>query len=82
MNKEMDKEIILVNNLIGAGVLHGSDAGGTYNQTPEDIKLRMEEYLKYKGWTDKYDINMDGGYYTITYGKEIGWPAPQFVLKK
>lgn len=25
----MDKEIILVNNLIGAAVMHGSDAGGS-----------------------------------------------------
>ena len=75
----MDKEIRLINNLIGAAVLHGSDSGGSYEQAEEEIKEKMNDYLKFKGWEDKYDIDVDG---TYLYKNIIPWPAPQFIEKE
>lgn len=73
----IDKEITLVNNLIGAAVIHGGDPGGPYYCFPSRIQKRMQEYLLYKKLEDRYDIDLNAEYDDGDYSCS----APQFVPK-
>ena len=50
------KEIELINLIIRESVAHGGDAGGAYFSNTTSLLKKIDEYLKYKGIEDQYEV--------------------------
>lgn len=63
----MEKEIALINNIIAESIIHGADAGGSYEQNEANLTKAVNEWLKYKGIANMYvlekHINVGYGWY-------------------
>lgn len=50
----MSEEIKIINRLIADAVIHGADAGGSYNQNEDGLTEAITNWLIFKGIDDKY----------------------------
>lgn len=53
----MEKEIQIVNKIIREAVIHGADAGGSYNSNEENLIESIKAWLNLKEMSDKYTID-------------------------
>lgn len=67
----MEKEIQIVNKIIREAVIHGADAGGSYDQNEENLIDSIKAWLNLKGLNDEYDIDI------IPVGD--GWSVYQII---
>ena len=68
----MEKEIELVNKIIKEAVIHGADSGGSYEQNELNLIIAVNEWLIFKGLSNKYTLKED-----IPVGN--GWSVHQIV---
>lgn len=66
----MNEEIKIINRLIAEAVIHGADAGGSYDQNEDGLTEAITNWLIFKGIDDKYiakyqDVYMDKGLWSI-----------------
>lgn len=50
------EEIKLINDIIKEAIIHGVDSGGSYEQNEEDLTRAVNNWLSYKGLSDKYKL--------------------------
>jgi len=67
----MEKEIQIVNKIIREAVIHGADAGGSYDQNEENLIDSIKSWLNLKGLNNEYTIDR------IPVGD--GWSVHQII---
>ena len=55
--KSIDQEIDMINKIILHGILHGGDAGGTYDWNEERLISSINDWIDYKGLTNEYCVS-------------------------
>lgn len=50
----MTEEIKIINDMIAQAVIHGADAGGSYDQNEEGLMRAITNWLIFKGLDGKY----------------------------
>lgn len=50
----MTKEIEIINRIIVEAIMHGADSGGSYDSNEKNLIYTMNEWLKYKGLSNRY----------------------------
>lgn len=68
----MEKEIELINKIIKEAIIHGADAGGTYDQNEYNLIVAVNEWLIFKGLNKRYYLKAD-----VYVGD--GWAVNQIV---
>ena len=53
----MDKEIEMINKIIVEAVMHGADAGGSYDSNEKNLTGSMKEWLELKGLSNRYGVD-------------------------
>ena len=51
-----NREVELINHIIREAVIHGADAGGSYNSNEENLINAVYDWLDLKHLTDKYAL--------------------------
>lgn len=67
-----EKEIELINNIIANAIIHGADSGGSYEQNEEELTRVVNEWLKFKGVSCRYEFKK-------SFNAECGWYVHQIV---
>lgn len=57
--KKDPTKINLMNQIIDEAVKHGADSGGSYANNEEDLAKAVEEWLKFEGYNDEYEVIYD-----------------------
>lgn len=52
----MDKEIEMINKIIVEAVMHGADAGGSYDSNEKNLTDAMKEWLELKCLSNRYGV--------------------------
>ena len=52
----IEREISLINKIIAESILHGADAGGSYDSNREWLFEAINDWIKEKGLEGKYKI--------------------------
>lgn len=52
----MENEIKIINQIIAESVINGGDAGGSYESNTDYLIKSIEQWLKLKQLTDKYEV--------------------------
>lgn len=68
----MEKEIEIINKIIKESIIHGADAGGSYEQNEYNLIVSINEWLIFKGLYNRY---------TVKKGVYVGdgWAVHQIV---
>lgn len=53
----IEKEIDIINTIIAEAVVHGADAGGSYDQNEKHLMESINTWLEFKGLTKKYFVS-------------------------
>ena len=73
----IEKEIKLINDIVLNAVMHGADAGGSYNSNMPGLTQSLNAWMESKGLTDyvvqEIDVVFDNGRWL-----EV-WNVPQIV---
>lgn len=54
--KAMEKEIEIINKIIKESIIHGADAGGSYEQNEYNLIVAVNEWLIFKGLHNRYTV--------------------------
>lgn len=54
--KKDPTKINLMNRIIDEAVKHGADSGGSYANNEEDLVKSIEDWLKFEGYNDEYEV--------------------------
>ena len=73
----MENEIKIINDIIAMAVVHGADAGGSYESNGKRLTESIEQWLELKQISDKYEVD----YVELIIGRGI-WDMLQIVEKK
>ena len=61
----IEKEIKLINDIVSNSVIHGADAGGSYNSNIQGVTQALNAWMEAKGLTDyvvqEVDVVFDNG---------------------
>ena len=49
-------EIELINNIVCEAVMHGADAGGSYDSNSRGLTKALQRYLDFKGISDVFGV--------------------------
>ena len=49
-------EISLINKIVREAVMHGADAGGSYDSNEEGLTKALQRYIDFKGISDDYTV--------------------------
>jgi hypothetical protein len=71
----MEKEIEIINKIIKESIIHGADAGGSYEQNEYNLIVAINEWLIFKGLHHRYTVEED-----VYVGD--GWAVHQIVPVK
>lgn len=54
--KKDPTKINLMNRIVNEAVKHGADSGGSYANNEEDLVKSIEDWLKFEGYNDEYEV--------------------------
>lgn len=61
----IEKEIKLINDIVANSVMHGADAGGSYNSNMQGLTQSLNAWIESKGLTDyvvqEVEVVLDNG---------------------
>ena len=73
----IEKEIKLINNIVLNAVMHGADAGGSYQSNMQGVTQSLNAWMESKGLTDyvvqEVEVVLDNGRWLEE------WNVPQIV---
>jgi hypothetical protein len=74
----IEKEVNLINNIVLNAIMHGSDAGGSYNSNEDGLKRSLNMWIESKGLTD-YVVQVVDVIYDNGKWLEEWWNIPQIL---
>ena len=73
----MDEEIKIINRTIAEAVIHGADAGGSYDQNERNLIGAIDKWLQLKGLDSEYVVEEE----SVPWDGIYFFTVPQIVRK-